>query len=432
MAFNDGFYWYKNVLTKQLKLVLRIYLSIAIILSPIYLLNNAYAGAAEKWTIEEVVYDNVGKNLSYQASRPNAFARNDYTYKANVGVTAARTGSTVANMVRMGVAGAAIYGILEGVGWIIDQGKIVRKVEEDSGSNPTITNCYSALSMCVSSPEVLAQLVAPKLGGKSFNLNKADKYIQIYKNADKSHLLQVVTYTYITNPDYNPDFKNEEVPEPEVGAAVNNSPVAPSVLPDIYHPNNPAGGEAPKASDDALDNAVPEPRTDPNIDIKNKPNTDTDGDTVPDVYDPEAPSEGYEFELPKFCSWAATVCDWYIKYKEDSKKAEKHREDEKAVWQKIEDWFDWTKDDSDLPEKDNPLDIPDLDISADQINLSASGSCPQDSVSFSVMGNSVTLDMPYQPVCDALNFFKPAVLLVGAVASVYIVAGVRTKEEYQP
>jgi hypothetical protein len=48
------------------------------------------------------------------------------------------------------------------------------------------------------------------------------------------------------------------------------------------------------------------------------------------------------------------------------------------------------------------------------------------------MGKSVTLDMPYQPVCDALNFFKPAVLLVGAVASVYIVAGVRTKEEDQP
>ena len=57
MAFNDGFYWYKNVLTKQLKLVLRIYLSIAIILSPIYLFNNANAGAAEKWTIQEIVYE---------------------------------------------------------------------------------------------------------------------------------------------------------------------------------------------------------------------------------------------------------------------------------------------------------------------------------------------------------------------------------------
>ena len=70
-------------------------------------------------------------------------------------------------------------------------------------------------------------------------------------------------------------------------------------------------------------------------------------------------------------------------------------------------------------------------MTADKVNLSASSTCPQDSVSFSVMGKSVTLDMPYQPVCDALTFFKPAVLLVGAVASVYIVAGVRTKEEDQ-
>ena len=101
------------------------------------------------------------------------------------------------------------------------------------------------------------------------------------------------------------------------------------------------------------------------------------------------------------------------------------------VQQAITDATDWATSEPQQKDPEN-LEFEDLELDASDVNLTASGSCPQDSVSFSVMGKSVTLDMPYQPVCDALNFFKPAVLLVGAVASVYIVAGVRTKEEDQP
>jgi hypothetical protein len=119
-------------------------------------------------------------------------------------------------------------------------------------------------------------------------------------------------------------------------------------------------------------------------------------------------------EFPVFCSWAPTMCVLADK-----------------VQQAITDATDWATTEPQQKDPEN-LEFEDLELDASDVNLTASGSCPQDSVSFSVMGKSVTLDMPYQPVCDALNFFKPAVLLVGAVASVYIVAGVRTKEEDQP
>ena len=46
-----------------------------------------------------------------------------------------------------------------------------------------------------------------------------------------------------------------------------------------------------------------------------------------------------------------------------------------------------------------------------------------------LMGQTYTIELPYQPVCDALTFFKPAVLAVGAITSAFIVAGINVKGE---
>lgn len=476
MAINDGFYWYKNVLKKQLKLALRIYLSIAIVLSPIFLMNVANAGAAESWTIEKVVYDNLGKNLSYTASRVNALASNDLVYKAKVPVTAAATGSTVASMIRLGLAGAAIYGIIEGVGWIIDNG-VVKKYDKQAAEdeniqyqyiwyneNFTYDTCKIGQSYSTSSAAVQHIITCTKAYGSYVSTDFVDlNNVLVNFTRAGNNCCQTVVISKKANSKYDKDYEPPKlvpVSPSELGQQVIDSPQAPNLIPDIYSPNNPAGGAAPEATKKALEDANPKPRVDPKSDTTKKPNKDTDGDGQPDVYDPAEPDFGETTKWPEACSWFPTICEWYTKYKEDSDLVKEHREaekdiwlkedvareeektareeekeqrkDEKTFWQKVEDWFDWAKDDSDLPEKENPEDIPDLDISADQVNLSGSNTCPQDSVSFSVMGKSVTLDMPYQPVCDALNFFKPAVLLVGAVASVYIVAGVRTKEEDQP
>jgi hypothetical protein len=152
----------------------------------------------------------------------------------------------------------------------------------------------------------------------------------------------------------------------------------------------------------------------------------------------EAPPLDLSLEFPKFCSWAPVVCEaaqvvltfpntlteWW---ETANTKAEEWALSISEAWAAAKEWATSEPEEQDS----NELEFEDLNIDADQVNLSGSSTCPQDSVSFSLMGKSVTLDMPYQPVCDALNFFKPAVLLVGAVASVYIVAGVRTKEEDQ-
>lgn len=44
-------------------------LSISLVIVQIFTMNQALAGAAEKWTIEEISYDNVAKNIKIQAEK---------------------------------------------------------------------------------------------------------------------------------------------------------------------------------------------------------------------------------------------------------------------------------------------------------------------------------------------------------------------------
>ena len=51
MAINDGIHRFKDVLKKQIGVAFRIYLSIAIILSPLYLMSAANAAGLGGWSL---------------------------------------------------------------------------------------------------------------------------------------------------------------------------------------------------------------------------------------------------------------------------------------------------------------------------------------------------------------------------------------------
>ena len=137
---------------------------------------------------------------------------------------------------------------------------------------------------------------------------------------------------------------------------------------------NGIGNELSDALDDKMDNA-PETTTKPS----KPPETDgagqkyptdkdkgTEGTTEQDK-DPTTgqPTGSGSFNLPKWCLWAADNCEWHKEDKahqtqektvwEDEKK---HRGDEKTFWQKVTDFFDWVKEE---PEKDNEQEQPDID-----------------------------------------------------------------------
>ncbi|MGB5887410.1 MAG: hypothetical protein WBG77_11875 [Acinetobacter venetianus] len=92
------------------------------------------------------------------------------------------------------------------------------------------------------------------------------------------------------------------------------------------------------------------------------------GDTTPDV-DPETGQQtggqSISLQFPVFCEWAHKMCKWYddwkssdTVYKEHMTKTEEHQTEEKSFWQKVSDWFDWTKEE---PEPDEEQEEPDID-----------------------------------------------------------------------
>ena len=447
--------WFKTILKKALS-VLLIY--------SVFFTTYVNAGAAESWTVEKVVYDNVGKNLSYTASRVNALASNDLVYKAKVPVTASATGSTVANMIRLGLAGAAIYALVEGVGWIIENG-VVKKLDPDVVSDPnTIPYIWSFGNRYGSDPDALCKSIITTEGdGTGSN----PKHLGLEYVSPTRYGCKMRQYNRdsingyinkIPNPNYNPDLKPSYIPVPdtELGEQVNK--VAPQVLPDVYNPNNPAGGAAPEATKRALENANPQPRENPKSDTVKKPNKDTDGDGQPDVYDPAEPDLGETTEWPEACSWFPTICEWYTKYKEDSDLVKEHREaekdvwlkedvareeektareeekeqrkDEKTFWQDVKDWFDWSKENDDLDDDNEPPEIKDIPIaSLDTSTFKGTAGCPspiQVPVAFAKSG---TVEISYEPICAMASKWSFIAPFIGFFSGALIILGVGRKGE---
>lgn len=420
-------------------------LSLTICFTP----SLTFAGA-EKWVVEKVVYESVAKVIDVTAKRATATASNDPFYKARVPVTASATGSTVASMIRLGLAGAVIYGIVEGAGWIIDNG-IVKKPKK---SEEELQKGYSVDQYKSGTAEgAVTKFCSALYPGSTFQWSGPWTFygsttIQVRSFGCYNGIQQLVVYRVTKDVETSETTEYIPVPDADLGDKVNNSPQAPQVLPDVYNPNNPAGGAAPEATSDALDNAPPVPGTDPTGSTKPKPNVDTDGDGKPDVYDPEKPSLGDDFTLPEFCSWAVTLCEWYKKYKEDSKQAEAQRqseqvawqreeearqkedaqrEKERTFWQKVEDWFDWTKE---QPDKDDSNDIevkkPDeFDTSIfSKDRFSVSRQCPvPEQHTLNVTGISVNFSFDMTPICDVLTLARPAIVACSYLYAAYIVIG---------
>ncbi|WP_457794448.1 virulence factor TspB C-terminal domain-related protein, partial [Acinetobacter baumannii] len=200
-----------------------------------------------------------------------------------------------------------------------------------------------------------------------------------------------------------------------------------SVADSYQHSGNGVGDDLANEMDQKLKNAPPTPNNQPapygspqyaNPPSESAPNANdrtwdedggaADGKAEP-IKDPEGNPTGGQsisIEFPVFCEWAFTVCKWY------------------DDWKKTDEWM---KED---PEQKDPEKVEfDEDVSAGTVTLTGSDACPKDSVQFTLMGQTYTLELPYQPVCDALTFFKPAVLAVGAITSAFIVAGINVKGE---
>ena len=435
MAFNDGFYWYKNVLKKQLKLASRIYLSVAIVLAPIFLMTSANASTlagGSGWRVASTVANGIGVTVNGVKDIIVNGASKTVTGVANVTPTASQVGKFMGKNLGAAAVIGAMDLLLDGVDYVLDPANNSvtyhpNITEYDHPSNQYYYQIsYGTPSTRYSSIEQLCTEAFKRGGwndGKPGNgyscVLQGNSVVAIASGGT----LGDMGYR-VSNPAYDPtntDNQPKTVPLVNIGQQVidqaqeevrTGNPAVPIASPVTQAAATAVVGEA------ATDETQARPIT---AELDKSAAIPTDQTAVGEIAPPTTnPQTGQpnptplSLEFPVFCSWAPSMCILADK-----------------VQQAITDATDWATTEPQQKDPEN-LEFEDLELDASDVNLTASGSCPQDSVSFSVMGKSVTLDMPYQPVCDALNFFKPAVLLVGAVASVYIVAGVRTKEEDQP
>lgn len=425
MAINDGFYRYENVLKKQLKLVSRIYLSIAIVLSPIFLMNSANASTlagGSGWRVASTVANGVGVTVTGVKDVMVNGAKKTMTGVANVTPTASQVGKFMGKNLGTAAVIGAMDLLLDGVDYVLDPANNSVTYKNKAASNYTgnfyvgSTNFTNAKDACTYAGKQYLYKGTLTIGPPVKNGATDYKYTCTFTDGS------TVRTTIIGSRGPSTDERETKTaPLVNLGSRVleqaetevkTGNPAAPIATPVTQAAATAVVGEA------ATDETQARPIT---AELDKTAAIPTDETAVGEIAPPTTnPDTGevnpgsISLDFPVFCSWAPSMCVLADK-----------------VQEAITDARDWATSE---PQENDPenLEIEDLELDASDVNLTASSSCPQDSVSFSVMGKSVTLDMPYQPVCDALNFFKPAVLLVGAVASVYIVSGVRTKEEDQP
>ena len=439
--------WIKTFLTKQLKLASRIYLSRAIVLSPIFFINSANASTlagGSGWRVASTVANGIGVTVNGAKDVLINGAKKTVTGVANVTPTAAQVGKFMGKNAGAAAVVGAVDLLLDGVDWVLDPAN--NQIVYNNPSDPTVPDpskrfCYTTSGDC-SADAFLAGNAANTANDICKSIYKKQQRTYGQSNVEDrgctssgtsatqntfykpGKMVITTTAGQSANPVYDPTAEEQEeqktIPLATLGQRVldqaetevkTGNPAVPIATPVTQAAATAVVGEA------ATDETQARPIT---AELDKSAAIPTDQTAVGEIAPPTTnPDTGevnpgsISLDFPVFCSWAPSMCVLADK-----------------VQQAITDATDWATSE---PQQNDPenLEIEDLELDSSEVNLSASGTCPQDSVSFSVMGKSVTLDMPYQPVCDALNFFKPAVLLVGAVASVYIVSGVRTKEEDQ-
>ncbi|MCU4414267.1 hypothetical protein KTH71_09480 [Acinetobacter sp. WU_MDCI_Axc73] len=427
------------------------YLTILLMFS-VYMMpfNIARAGAAEKWELVENIYDSSKNVVKVTARKIGQDAANSSVYKVNVPVNASTLGASVKSMLWAGVAVGAVTSLIEGVGWIIDKGS--KTIKRPKNNSELCTSCtgqyiwYPTESLTdnkkvfYSSPSksVILNLFKAYLVSQGYKDIKIDitsskdwgskiEYYHTTTSSNKPKITGVLTFVRVLNSNYDPSSSIEPdyeiMSDSQLGNEIlGNGETAgdTSVIPDVYSPNNPVDAPAPQESNDALNNANPQPGKEPEGKSETEKEKDENGK--------ETGKQTSKFELPNFCTWAPAVCDFFKVQKQDNKEIKENQnkqlEQDKTFFEKVSDFFDWAKADS---SSDNKIDIDQDTQSEPDSSINFSTSCPAKiPLTFNWNGGTMDFSFDFTMWCQAIStFVYPIVVALGSLHALYIVAGVR-------
>ena len=344
------------------------------------------------------------------------------------------------------VGGAAVQALVDGVGWVMDEGgKVTQKPQE----NPlTLDQCYMTSTIeatCASTPELSCKLAYAYYTPPDHNSQfKEVSFFNGYYHCPSpqfGHASRGALIKISPNPNYNPSApqpENVEVTQEQLTEALKNA----------LESNNPALAaaiaEALKAAymfdgsegqddstntiaigtandmnevvDRAFDNPTPNATSDKpsgyykitdgektiegyvtTPDTSAKTDTQTKTETTTDPVTGNQTTTGTStgsLELPAFCDWAAIVCDW----------------------------IGWTKEQPDEPEELKPvfeeINVPFTPFSIANFNAQ----CPPDEqLSLTLMEQEMSFVFPMKPFCDFFSGIKPFVIALASFWAVKLI-----------
>lgn len=377
------------------------------------------------------------------------------------------------------VGTAAVTGLLAAIGWVMEDGVYVKKIPEDDDNDPNPPKCWIwsgnlnsskeiYLQKCKSNPDSaclaidqgpIKDIVDVNATTKLCKLEASEQYVRYVDN--KAYIPESTPPKEKTVPltaallgaamlgsqytDPDPKFDNDTVNTGDYTG-----------VKDIYeHDPSGIGDELADDMDDKLKNAPPtddakpswigdpkyddRPLSDDRDDSSDR-SWDEKGDEATGGTEPTKDPQTGEatggqsitIQFPLFCSWASKMCQWYDDWKASDKIHQKfeedvknHQKDEKSFWQTVKDWFDWSKKDDDLPERDETDLITELPIEQKTKNINWSAQCPTAQtvpINFHGVTAEITVaDFSY--LCSLDWLIKPFVIAFASISAAFIVFG---------
>lgn len=498
-----------------MKKIITFLLSLIIAYSPIY----AFAGAAER---QESIYDAAMKSRNgigvSNVRAANDMINADITQRVTVDGSNATINTKVSipanddsfkrntakhakNLLRGGAyaagAAAAMQLILDGVGWVMDEGgKVTKKPNPNDAPDPNYQYKSSRTGTLYENAESLGRADFAKVLPPPWVYTETDVAgngnVTVFghnPNNNRETGYQVGSRVARTSPP--PTQTPEPVSDPEMEDAFynwfKNNPqsITDPVTTYVYSPKDSQGNALPKSpegkdpsfgpneiTDEMMDNYMEHrdanmqnpyttsisdstqtdttqnpdgtktttttnpdgSKTTTRTDTKTDPDTGeitttvTETTTMPDgststktETSTQTKPKPETTDLPAFCDYAATLCTWMNRDTE-------HKADEKSLWEKITEWFDWTKEEPDSDNSDNEVDIKEPEkfdtavFKKDRFNVSKS--CPvAETHTISLSGISVDFSFDLTPICTVLEFARPALVACSYLYAAYIVIG---------
>ena len=337
------------------------------------------------------------------------------------------------------LGGAAVQALVDGVGWVIDEGGKVTKHPTDDGTvYPSHQYVYEVqASVQRSTPEAACLATTmPDWAGRVYY----DSSTGAYGHCRATDFYNGWSIHRVNNPTYNPTApppENVEVTQEQLTEALkqaldsNNPALAAAIAEAIKAAYSYDGSEGQdnststiaigtandmnEAVDRAFDNPTPNATSDKpsgyykitdgektvegyvtTPDTKGKTETETKTETTTDPVTGNQTTTGTStgsLQFPAFCDWAAIVCDW----------------------------INWTKEEPQEPELKpvfEEINVPLTPFSIAKFNAQ----CPPDeNLSLNLMGQEMSFVFPMKPFCDFFSGIKPFVIALASFWAVKLI-----------